>query len=56
MRLPWYIISYVNLMLEPVALLCVLSIVSLIRNSTKHSFHHGTATTTLFVYIYAVPD
>ncbi len=56
MSLPWYIISYVNLMLEPVALLCVLSIVSLIRGSTMHSLHHDTAASTLFVYIYAVPD
>ncbi len=56
MSLLWYIISYVNLMLEPVALLSVLSIVSLIRGSTIHSLHHDTAATTLFVYIHAVPD
>ncbi len=56
MSLPWYIISYVNLMLEPVAILCMLSIVSLIRGSTMHSLHHDTAASTLFVYIYAVPD
>ncbi len=56
MSLPWYIISYVNLMLEPVAFLCVLSIVSLIRGSIIPSLHHDTAATTLFVYIYTVPD
>ncbi len=43
-------------MLEPVALLSVLSIVSLIRGSTIPSLHHDTAATTLFVFIYAVPD
>ncbi len=56
MSLPWYIMSYVKLMLEPVALLCVLPIVSLIRGSIIPSLHHDTAASMLLVYIYAVPD
>ncbi len=49
-------VSYINLMLEPVALLGVLSIVSLIRGSIIPSLHHDTAASKLLVYIYAVPD